>query len=78
MDIFCTFQILLQICDYLLINGLSSSASWAVNALYCDYFPLCQPTGNTRVISQNALQTFQDEMGKVLNDPYKVFQPDTH
>jgi len=28
--------------------------------------------GNTRVISQNALQTFQDEMGKVLKDPYKV------
>ncbi|CAH3174806.1 unnamed protein product, partial [Porites evermanni] len=28
--------------------------------------------GNTRVISQNALQSFQDEMGKVLNDPYKV------
>ncbi|XP_020613533.1 nucleolar GTP-binding protein 2-like isoform X4 [Orbicella faveolata] len=29
--------------------------------------------GNTRVISQNALQSFQDEMGKVLNDPYKGF-----
>ena len=29
------------------------------------------------MISQNALQSFQDEMGKVLNDPYKVFQPDT-
>lgn len=28
--------------------------------------------GNTRVTSQNALQSFQDEMGKVLNDPYKV------
>ncbi|RMX49486.1 hypothetical protein pdam_00023599 [Pocillopora damicornis] len=28
--------------------------------------------GNTRVISQNALQSFQDEMGKVLNDPYKA------
>ena len=24
------------------------------------------------MISQNALQSFQDEMGKVLNDPYKV------
>ena len=30
------------------------------------------------MISQNALQSFQDEMGKVLNDPYKVFQMDSH
>lgn len=29
--------------------------------------------GNTRIISQSALQTFQEEMGKVLKDPYKVF-----
>jgi len=28
--------------------------------------------GNTRVITQNALQNFQDEMGKVMKDPYKV------
>jgi len=28
--------------------------------------------GNTKVISQNALQTFQDEMGKVMSNPYKV------
>ncbi|KAK2562308.1 Nucleolar GTP-binding protein 2 [Acropora cervicornis] len=28
--------------------------------------------GNTRVISQKALQTFQDEMGKIIKDPYKV------
>ncbi|XP_032238496.2 nucleolar GTP-binding protein 2 [Nematostella vectensis] len=28
--------------------------------------------GNTRVITQNALQTFQEEMGKVMKDPYKV------
>lgn len=28
--------------------------------------------GNTRVITQNALQSFQHEMGKALNDPYKV------
>lgn len=27
---------------------------------------------NSRVISQNALQKFQDEMGKVLKDPYQV------
>ena len=28
--------------------------------------------GNTKVIGQKALQTFQDEMGKVMKDPYKV------
>lgn len=28
--------------------------------------------GNTKVISQNALQTFQDEMGKAIANPYKV------
>ena len=28
--------------------------------------------GNTRVITQGALQTFQNEMGKVMKDPYKV------
>ena len=28
--------------------------------------------GNTRVISQPALQAFQEHMGKVLKDPYKV------
>ncbi len=29
-------------------------------------------TGNTRVITQTALQKFQEEMGKVVNDPYQV------
>lgn len=33
--------------------------------------------GNTRVISQNALQTFQDEMKKVKKDPYKVIMRKT-
>jgi len=28
--------------------------------------------GNTKVITQNALQTFQDEMGKAISNPYKV------
>jgi nuclear GTP-binding protein len=28
--------------------------------------------GNTRVITQNALQTFQTEMRRVMKDPYKV------
>lgn len=34
-------------------------------------------TGNTRVITQNALQTFQEEMSKVKNDPYKVVMQQT-
>ncbi|XP_038056001.1 nucleolar GTP-binding protein 2-like [Patiria miniata] len=33
--------------------------------------------GNTRVITQSALQTFQDEMGKVLKDPYRVVMRQT-
>ena len=38
----------------------------------------CFPNpGNTRVISQNALQTFQDEMAKVKKDPYKVVMRQT-
>lgn len=28
--------------------------------------------GNTRTITQSALQTFQDEMGKAMRDPYRV------
>ena len=30
------------------------------------------------MISQNALQSFQEEMGNVLNDPYKVNQLEYH
>lgn len=71
-------NIIIQSCDCLLLNGLRSSESRQINALHCYYFTLCKPTGNTRVISQNALQSFQDEMGKVLNDPYKVSQLDYH
>ncbi|XP_022107967.1 nucleolar GTP-binding protein 2-like [Acanthaster planci] len=33
--------------------------------------------GNTRVITQSALQTFQEEMGKVLKDPYRVVMRQT-
>lgn len=29
-------------------------------------------TGNTRVIKQSSLQKFQEEMGTVMKDPYKV------
>lgn len=34
-------------------------------------------SGNTRVITQNALQTFQEEMAKVKKDPYKVIMRQT-
>lgn len=34
-------------------------------------------SGNTRVITQQALQTFQDEMAKVRKDPYKVIMRQT-
>ena len=30
------------------------------------------PVGNTRIVGQSSLQKFQDEMGKVMKDPYKV------
>ncbi|XP_064604562.1 uncharacterized protein LOC135469868 [Liolophura sinensis] len=33
--------------------------------------------GNTRVVTQNALQTFQEELGKVMRDPYKVVMRQT-
>ena len=32
----------------------------------------CGCLGNTKVITQSALQTFQEEMGKIVRDPYKV------
>lgn len=49
----------------------SSFDKWLVvpNELFICYICLL---GNTRVITQTALQTFQDEMGKVMRDPYKV------
>lgn len=34
--------------------------------------------GNTRVIGQNALQTFQEEMGKAASDPYKMILKPTN
>lgn len=33
--------------------------------------------GNTRVITQNALQQFQKDMGDVMKDPYKVVMRQT-
>ncbi|CAK9801001.1 Nucleolar GTP-binding protein 2 [Anthophora plagiata] len=33
--------------------------------------------GNSRVISQNALQNFQDELGKAMKDPYNVIMKPT-
>lgn len=40
-------------------------------------FTLMNISGNTRVITQNALQTFQEEMAKVKKDPYKVIMRQT-
>lgn len=34
--------------------------------------------GNTRVITQSALQTFQDEIAKAKNDPYKLIMKPTN
>ena len=62
-----------------------------MNALYCGHwdFKYCTKikrievkivyitSGNTRVISQNALQNFQEEMAKVKKDPYKVVMKQT-
>ena len=33
--------------------------------------------GNTRVITQTALQKFQEDMGKVMKDPYQVVMKQT-
>jgi len=41
--------------------------------VYCKpVFGWVSCAGNTRVISQSALQTFQEEMKKAMKDPYKV------
>ncbi len=40
--------------------------------MLCLHYSLIFIAGNTRVISQSSLQTFQEEMGKALKDPYKV------
>ena len=34
-------------------------------------------SGNTRVITQTALQKFQEDMGKVMKDPYQVVMKQT-
>ena len=34
--------------------------------------------GNSRVITQTALQTFQDEIGKAMNDPYQMVMRPTN
>ena len=33
--------------------------------------------GNTKVITQGALQKFQDELGKAMKDPYQVIMRQT-
>lgn len=51
--------------------------SWLMSGTVARVEPNRKWFGNTRVISQNALQTFQDEMTKVKKDPYKVVMRQT-
>ena len=58
-------------------SGTKPQVVWyvdTVTSLYTVYAFSCSCgcPGNTKVITQLALQTFQEEMGKVLKDPYKV------
>ena len=39
--------------------------------------PVFDLKGNTRVVTQSALQTFQEEMDKVKKDPYKLVMRQT-
>lgn len=51
--------------------------SWLKSGTVARVEPNRKWFGNTRVITQNALQTFQDEMKKVKKDPYKVVMRQT-
>ena len=53
------------------INQYCATTWWTVYLPLKLYF-LFGFLGNTRVITQTALQTFQEEMGKAMKDPYKV------
>lgn len=45
----------------------------SVRISYCLVYLL----GNTRVIGQQQLQQFQEEMGKILHDPFQVVMRQT-
>ncbi|KAH3701256.1 uncharacterized protein LOC127860317 [Dreissena polymorpha] len=51
--------------------------SWLPSGTVARVEPNRKWFGNTRVITQNALQTFQDEMEKVKKDPYKFVMRQT-
>lgn len=51
--------------------------SWLKSGTVARVEPNRKWFGNTRVISQGALQTFQEEMTKVKKDPYKVVMRQT-
>lgn len=51
--------------------------SWLPSGAVARVEPNRKWFGNTRVITQSALQSFQDEMAKVKNDPYKVVMKPT-
>lgn len=50
---------------------------WHASGTMSRVEPLQRWFGNTRVISQNALQKFQDELGKAMKDPYNVIMKPT-
>ena len=55
--------------------NIFSFLTWKMCVLVCYVYILLTifiTPGNTHVITQNDLQKFQSEMGKVMKDPYKV------
>lgn len=52
--------------------------SWVASGTQARVEPNRKWFGNTRVIGQNALQTFQEEMGKAASDPYKMILKPTN
>ncbi len=66
----------------IILNRINNGPSWLLyfeiillGSLSFKWLPF--KPGNTRVITQSALQTFQDEMVKVIKDPYKVVMKQT-
>ncbi|XP_058054913.1 nucleolar GTP-binding protein 2 [Anopheles bellator] len=51
---------------------------WVASGTVARVEPTPKWFANSRVISQKALQKFQDEMGKAVNDPYKVIMKPTN
>uniref|UniRef100_A0A2M4CRP0 Nucleolar GTP-binding protein 2 n=1 Tax=Anopheles darlingi TaxID=43151 RepID=A0A2M4CRP0_ANODA len=51
---------------------------WVASGTVARVEPTPKWFANSRVISQKALQKFQEEMGKAVNDPYKVIMKPTN